>query len=70
VGASEADLWPDAGGPLTARTRPDELESFAVSRGWRGLRFEAWRDSTADGLYAVITDDPSELWHELEMAQR
>jgi hypothetical protein len=44
--------------------------SFAVSRGWRGLRFEAWRDTAADGLYAVITDDPSELWHELEMAQR
>jgi hypothetical protein len=44
--------------------------SFTVSRGWRGLRFEAWRDTTADGLYAVITDDPSELWHELEMAQR
>ena len=44
--------------------------SFTVSRGWRGLRFEAWRDTTADGLYAVITDDPSELWHELEIAQR
>jgi hypothetical protein len=44
--------------------------SFAVSRGWRGLRFEAWRDTTTDGLYAVITDDPSELWNELEMAQR
>ncbi len=25
VGANEADLWPDAGGPLTSRTRPDEL---------------------------------------------
>ena len=25
VGADEADLWPDAGGPLTARTRPEEL---------------------------------------------
>lgn len=25
VGADEADLWPDAGGPLTTRTRPDEL---------------------------------------------
>jgi len=44
--------------------------SFAVSRGWRGLRFEAWRDTGTSGLYAVITDDPSELWHELEMAQR
>ncbi len=44
--------------------------SFAVSRGWRGLRFEAWRDSGTDGLYAVITDDPRELWRELEMAQQ
>jgi hypothetical protein len=25
VGADEADLWPDAGGPLTARIRPEEL---------------------------------------------
>jgi hypothetical protein len=25
VGADEADLWPDAGGPLAARMRPDEL---------------------------------------------
>lgn len=44
--------------------------SFAVSRGWRGLRFEAWRSSAADGLYAVKTDDPRELWRELETAQR
>ena len=27
VGADEADLWPDAGGPLTGRTRPEELSS-------------------------------------------
>jgi hypothetical protein len=32
VGASEADLWPDAGGPLTARTRPEELESVYPHR--------------------------------------
>jgi hypothetical protein len=25
VGADEADLWPDAAGPLTAKIRPDEL---------------------------------------------
>jgi transcriptional regulator with XRE-family HTH domain len=25
VGADEADLWPDAGGPLTTRTRPEGL---------------------------------------------
>jgi hypothetical protein len=44
--------------------------SFAVGRGWRGPRFEAWRDPGAGGLYAVITDDPRELWRELEMAQQ
>jgi hypothetical protein len=32
VGVSEADLWPDAGGPLTARTRPEELESVYPHR--------------------------------------
>ena len=25
VGADEADLWPDAGGPLSGQTRPQEL---------------------------------------------
>ena len=25
VGTDEADLWPDAGGPLAARSRPEEL---------------------------------------------
>jgi len=44
--------------------------SFTISPGWCGLRFEAWRDPAAGRLYAVITDDPQELWHELEMAQR
>jgi transcriptional regulator with XRE-family HTH domain len=32
VGAEEADLWPDAGGPLTARTRPEELEAVYPHR--------------------------------------
>jgi transcriptional regulator with XRE-family HTH domain len=32
VGADEADLWPDAGGPLSARTRPDELEAVYPHR--------------------------------------
>jgi hypothetical protein len=56
--------------------RADRLQSafpafsFIISRNWRGFRFEAWRTTAADGLYAVITDDPNELWHELEMAQR
>lgn len=44
--------------------------SFAICRGRRGPRFEAWRDTTRGGLYAVITDDPRELWHELKMAPR
>ena len=44
--------------------------SFMISAGWDGPRFEAWRDTTPSGLYAIITDDPGELLHELEMAVR
>jgi hypothetical protein len=32
VGADVADLWPDAGGPLTTRTRPEELEAIYPHR--------------------------------------
>jgi transcriptional regulator with XRE-family HTH domain len=32
VGVDEANLWPDAGGPLTVRTRPEELESVYPHR--------------------------------------
>ena len=32
VGVDEADLWPDAGGPLTGRVRPDELGSIYPHR--------------------------------------
>jgi hypothetical protein len=32
--------------------------------------FEAWRDSAESGLYAVITEDARELWHELEADQQ
>ena len=32
VGADEAELWPDAGGPLTARTRPEELGAVYAHR--------------------------------------
>jgi len=32
VGAPEADLWPDAGGPLTMRTRPEELATIYPHR--------------------------------------
>ena len=40
--------------------------SFTIGPGWRGLTFEAWRDTGSAGLYAVITQDAAELWRELE----
>ena len=40
VGVDEADLWPDAGGPLTARTRPEELGAVYPHR-WAIPR-EVW----------------------------
>jgi hypothetical protein len=40
VGADEADLWPDAGGPLAARTRPEELGTVYQHR-WAVPR-EVW----------------------------
>ena len=40
VDADEGDLWPDAGGPLAARTRPDELGTV-YPRRWAIPR-EAW----------------------------
>ena len=40
VGADEGDLWPDAGGPLAARTRPDELGTVYPHR-WAVPR-ETW----------------------------
>ena len=44
--------------------------SFAICSGWHGPRFEAWRDTAPSGLYAIITDDPHEMWHELDRAAR
>ena len=44
--------------------------SFMICMGWDGPRIEAWRDTTLSGLYAIITDDPGELWRELNMAVR
>ncbi|MDB6013782.1 MAG: hypothetical protein JWL65_6032 [Gammaproteobacteria bacterium] len=41
VGADEADLWPDAGGPLTSRTRPEELGAVYPHR-WAIPR-DAWK---------------------------
>jgi len=43
--------------------------SFRIWPGWRGLTFEAWRDPGAGGVYAVITRNVQELWHELEKSQ-
>ena len=40
VGADEADLWPDVGGPLAARTRPEELGTVYPHR-WAVPR-EVW----------------------------
>jgi hypothetical protein len=69
-------LHPKDATPMEMRTDLARLESafpafsFAICRGWGGPRFEAWRDTTRSGLYAIITDDPRELWRELEMAPR
>jgi len=43
--------------------------SFTIRPGWRGPMFEAWREQTEDGLYAVITRDARELWHELDLGR-
>ena len=32
LGMDEADLWPDVGGPLAARVRPDELGAIYPHR--------------------------------------
>lgn len=40
LGADEADLWPDAGGPLTARARPDELRAVYPHRS--AIPREVW----------------------------
>jgi hypothetical protein len=40
VGADEADLWPDAGGPLSGRSRPEELAAVYPHR-WAIPR-EVW----------------------------
>ena len=72
-------VWPALqmalGVPLWMGAELDRLRaafpgfSFGICRGWRGLMFEAWRDPGADGLYAVITPDPGELWRELGQSE-
>lgn len=67
---------PNAAVPMGMRADLSRLErafpgySFAISKGRNGPRLEAWRSVTQGGLYAVITDDPSELWCELGAAER
>jgi hypothetical protein len=62
--------------PIEMRTDLARLQSafpafsFTICRGRRGPSFEAWRDTTRGGLYAIITDDPGELWRELDRAPR
>ena len=62
--------------PAEMRTDLARLEyafpafSFMICNGWDGPRIEAWRDTRLSGLYAIITDDPRELWRELDMAVR
>jgi hypothetical protein len=71
-----APLHPKDPTPVSMRTDLAQLQSafptfsFAICRGRRGPSFEAWRDTTRSGLYAIITDDPGELWRELDMAPR
>ena len=67
---------PNDATPMWMRTDLALLESafpafsFTICRGRRGPSFEAWRDTTRSGLYAIITNDPGELWRELDMAPR
>jgi hypothetical protein len=69
-------LHPKDATPIEMRTDLARLQSafpafsFTICRGRRGPSFEAWRDITQSGLYAIITDDPGELWRELDTALR
>ena len=69
-------LQPKGAVPMETRIDLAQLESafpafsFMICQGWDGPRVEAWRDTTLSGLYAIITDDPRELWCELNMAVR
>jgi hypothetical protein len=51
VEADEADLWPDAGGPLAARTRPDDLGTVYPHR-WAVPR-EAWTQLFGSAEYEI-----------------
>ena len=51
VGADEADLWPNAGGPLTARARPEEMGAIYPHR-WAIPR-EIWSRFFESAEYEV-----------------
>jgi hypothetical protein len=51
VDADEADIWPDAGGPLTARTRPEELGTV-YPRRWSVPR-EVWTQFFASAEHEI-----------------
>jgi transcriptional regulator with XRE-family HTH domain len=51
VGADEAELWPDAGGPLAARVRPDELGTVYPHR-WAVPR-EVWTGFLAGAEHEI-----------------
>jgi hypothetical protein len=71
-----SSLQPKSTPPLQMRSDLTRFESafptfsFMICTGRYGPRFEAWRDTTPSGLYAIITDDPDELLRELNMAVR
>jgi hypothetical protein len=63
-GKGEAPLWMRA--ELLRLGNAFPAFSFSIHPGYRGLSFEAWREDSAGGLYAVITQDAAELWRELD----
>jgi hypothetical protein len=76
VPARRPSLQPTWATPVEIRADLARFEStfpafsFMICMGWDGPRIEAWRDTTLSGLYAIITDDPGELWRELNMVVR
>ena len=76
VPAHPSSLQPTWATPVEIRAHLARFESmfpafsFMICMGWDGPRIEAWRDTTLSGLYAIITDDPGELWRELNLAVR
>jgi hypothetical protein len=76
VSAHCPSLQPACATPVEMRADLARFEStfpafsFMICMGWDGPRIEAWRDTNLGGLYAIITDDPGELWRELNLAVR